>query len=108
MRVTNSSLYQSEEIAMLRKRNWKRLGWSLTGLLLLAATGCHNIVDEDSGPEKQVLPTPEPVFVAAKAGLPVSQAPATAVPELVNAYKTVSRPDVWALSALEQDYDVRA
>jgi hypothetical protein len=108
MGVTKSGVDKSEEMAMKRtcKLNWK--GLPLLGFLLLASTGCRDMVGEAIPPTKQVLPPIQPVSQGSPPGLHVNMAGNDVVVAMIHSTTTVPRNDIWALHSPEQDYDVRA
>lgn len=108
MSVTKSSLNKSERLRMLKNRSWNRVGLPMASLAMLAAAGCHDVVGQSAAPQKQVFPTPEPVFIAAPAGLPVGPAPADSAYKLIHSQTTVTRPDAFRMHDFEEGYDIKA
>ena len=107
MNVTNLHSRQSEVLVM---RSSRRIGygWPLLAFSLLAATGCHNIVDDVSGPTKENFPPVQKVAPGNQPGLPVNAAPPNLINDLVTNYKTTTRPNVFALNDQEQEFETKA
>ena len=109
MGVTRKQIEKSEEMAMQQKWNLNQIGLPALGMLLLGVTGCHQVVDDVPPPKAYHFTTPPPIAIGNPAGLPVDPAKQSDIVAVFNPQqKTVTRPDVWALSPLEQDFDTRA
>ena len=92
---------------MGEKNRSSRTLWHLAGFLVLAGTGCQNIVDEV--PQAKPFRGPPQVLATqnAKAGVSVPAGPVTLITQQVVGYKVAPRPDPWALQHIENQYEVK-
>lgn len=98
---------QSKKMDMGKRTRSNRALWLVAGLVVLAVTGCRDVVGDVPTPKQFKGPKQQIVTNDAKAGVAVPQGDISLVKNDIAALKVTARPDPFALQQQENEYEVK-